>query len=83
MITSEWPGKSSPNDVPFLGEFFKHLNSIGVTTEIYKLSNRSFLNWVKDLFRIKKILSDTNFDIIHTQWGYNFIYSFCFSYPQS
>ena len=32
--------------------------------------------------RIKKILSDTNFDIIHTHWGYNFIYSFCFSYPQ-
>ena len=82
MITSEWPGKSSPNDVPFLGEFFKHINSIGVTTEIYKISNRSFLNWVKDLLRIKKILSDTNFDIIHTHWGYNFIYSFCFSYPQ-
>tara|TARA_B100001564_G_scaffold359760_1_gene382822 strand:+ start:769 stop:1755 length:987 start_codon:yes stop_codon:yes gene_type:complete len=74
IITSEWPSEQRPNAVPFLVREVDQIKKMGIQMEVFSFrGNKRFKNYFESRKRLKKIIQNKKFDIIHVHWGYNAI----------
>lgn len=70
MVTTEWPSKEYPHRVPFLVRQVELLRQQGVEVEIFHFEGRKkFLNYLRAIWDVRKIVRASQFDLVHAQWG--------------
>ncbi len=74
IITSEWPNESRPFAVPFLVREIEYIKKLGVNVDVFSFKGRKklynyFLSWRK----VRRIINNKKYDLIHVHWGYNAI----------
>ena len=57
IITSEWPTKSYPNDVPFLVDNIRSIQEHGIYTDVLKVDSGSIYSQFNSIWKIKNKLS--------------------------
>jgi len=81
VITSEWPSKNYPNDVPFLVEHIQSLEKLVSEIKVVKVKIGSIWKYFQSINKINRILKINNYNIIHTHWGWNGLIGCWFSLP--
>ena len=70
MITSEWPTKQSPKDVPFLVRQVDSLRQAGVSVDVFHFQGaKNPFNYIRAWGRAQKQLRHNSYDLIHAQFG--------------
>lgn len=70
FITTEWPTKEHPGDVPFLVQYAQALRNQGVEVEVFHFHGRGNpLNYLWAWFEVRKQSFWSQADIIHAHWG--------------
>ena len=74
IITSEWPSKNRPSSVPFLVREVNQLKKIGIDIDVFSFrGNKKLSNYLSSRKKLKKIIKNNSYDILHVHWGYNAI----------
>ena len=81
IITSEWPTKSYPNDVPFLVDNIRSIQEHGIYTDVLKVDSGSIYSQFNSIWKIKNKLSLKPYDLIHTHFGWNGLIGIWFDKP--
>ena len=72
MITPGWPTKDQPYSSPFIVRQYSSLKNHDIDVDLFHFQgNQNPINYIKAWMQIKKILRNTNYDIIHAQWGHS------------
>ena len=82
FVTSEWPTKSHPNYVPFLKKHILSLENRGVSTVVYKIKSKSMGIRITSIIRLRNYINSGDFNILHTHWGYNALYTLGVNIPK-
>ena len=70
VLTTEWPTKDRPNDVPFLVQYMAALRHQGIEVEIFHFNGRANpVNYFRAWFRVRKEPYWKNASILHAHWG--------------
>ena len=81
IITSEWPTKFYPNDVPFLVDNIRSIQEHGIYTDVLKVDSGSIYSQFNSIWKIKNKLSLKPYDLIHTHFGWNGLIGIWFDKP--
>ena len=74
IITSEWPSKNRPSSVPFLVREVNQLKKIGIDVDVFSFrGNKKLSNYLSSRKKLKNIIKNNSYDILHVHWGYNAI----------
>ena len=70
MISSEWPTKESPNDVPFLVRQVAFLRQAGVEVDVFHFRGaKNPLRYLRAWREARHELKRNHYDLIHAQFG--------------
>ncbi len=70
FLTTEWPTKEHPTDVPFLVQYARALREQGVTVEVFHFNGRGNpLNYIRAWFSLRKHSFWNQADLLHAHWG--------------
>jgi len=70
FITTEWPTKEHPTDVPFLVQYADAIQRLDAIVNVFHFHGRANpFNYFKAWFQIRKEISWKQADILHAHWG--------------
>lgn len=70
MISSEWPTPERPHAVPFIVRQVDFLRRAGVDVEVFHFrGGGNPLNYFHAWRRVRRLMREERFDLLHTQWG--------------
>jgi len=70
FLTTEWPTKAHPTDVPFLVQYAQALRDQGVTVDVFHFDGHANpFNYVRAWFDLRKHPSWKQADLLHAHWG--------------
>lgn len=70
FLTTEWPTKDHPTDVPFLIQYVNALRAQGVTVDVFHFNGHGNpLNYLKAWFAVRKSPFWKKADLLHAHWG--------------
>lgn len=82
FITTEWPTKKRPADVPFLVSYRDALQAVGVEIDLFHFRGEGNpFNYLKAWLRVRKTQAWKKADLLHAHWGQSAFLGLCSSKP--
>lgn len=69
-ITSVFPTEERPEDGVFISSQIDSLKRIGIEVDVYVIKGKWIFKYLVGIFRLKKIIQNKNYDILHAHYMY-------------
>ena len=72
MLTTGWPTQTNPNSSPFIYRQYEFLKKHGIEVDVFHLqSNHNPVNYLKGWIKVRKLIWNHSYNVIHAQWGHS------------
>ena len=72
MLTTGWPNPKNPNSSPFIYRQYEFLKRHGIEVDVFHLqSNHNPINYLIGWIKVRKLIWDNSYDVVHAQWGHS------------
>ena len=70
MVSSEWPSEKNPQSAPFVVRQFNKLRQRGIDVDLVHVrGSGNILNYINNWLKVRRVLNNNTYDLIHAQWG--------------